>query len=163
MKKTIFMVDDDKDFLESQSLILIHHNYHVVSCNSSAVALEKALETKPDLFILDVNMEREFSGFELHQKIRQAPEIKHVPIILLSGIITYSISKHLIDMYREMRSKNDFEINKVLKISDGDNDLAIEYIDEDGKAIILPLDAFVSKSDVNTKLLQEIKKFLGES
>jgi len=160
MKKTIFMVDDDKDFLDSQKVILTHHNFHVETCNTSATALEKALEVNPDLVILDVNMEKEFSGFELHRKFRQNPRLKHVPIIMLTGIVTYSISHHLIDFYREMRTSDEFEISKVLKISDGENDLAIEYFDEDGKAVVLPLDAFVSKSEVYTKLLNEILKFL---
>ncbi len=160
MKKTIFMVDDDKDFLDSQKVILMHNNFHVESCNSSAHALEKALEVNPDLVILDVNMEREFSGFELHQKFRQNPQLKHVPIIMLTGIVTYSISNHLIDFYREMRTRDDFEITKVLKISDGENDLAIEYFDEEGRPVVLPLDAFVGKSEVDTKLLNEIRRFL---
>jgi len=161
MKKTIFMVDDDKDFLESQKVILTHHNFHVETCNSSATALEKAVEINPDLVILDVNMEKEFSGFELHRKFRQNPRLKHVPIIMLTGIVTYSISHHLIDFYREMRTRDDFEISKVLKISDGEKDLAIEYFDEEGNAVVLPLDGFVSKSEVHTKLLNEIHKFLG--
>jgi len=161
MKKTIFMVDDDKDFLESQKVILNHHNFQVETCNSSTQALEKALAVKPDLVILDVNMEREFSGFELHRNIRQTAPIMHVPIIMLTGIVTYSISNHLIDFYREMRTRDDFEITKVLKISDGEKDLAIEYFDEEGRAVVLPLDAFVSKSEVHTRLLNEIHKFLG--
>jgi response regulator RpfG family c-di-GMP phosphodiesterase len=161
MKKTIFMVDDDKDFLDSQKVILTHHNFQVETCSSSATALEKAEEINPDLVILDVNMEKEFSGFELHQKIRQNHRLKHVPIIMLTGIVTYSISHHLIDFYREMRTRDDFEISKVLRIGDGEKDLAIEYFDEDGNAVVLPLDGFVSKSDVHTKLLSEVLKFLG--
>lgn len=160
--KTIFMVDDDRDFLESQSVILKHLGYNVVTCNSSYKAFDMARETHPDLFILDVNMEKEFSGFELHRQFRATKEMAETPIIMLTGIVTYDISNHLIEMYRDMRSKDDFEISKVLKIHDGEKDLAIEYFDEEGTAVILPLDAFISKSDVDSKLIPQVKTFLGD-
>jgi CheY-like chemotaxis protein len=161
--KKILMVDDDRDFLESQSLMLKHLGYNVVTANGSEEGFEQAKTCNPDLIILDVNMEKKYSGFELHKQIRENKELGQIPIILLTGVVTYSISNQLIDMYREMRGKDDFEINRVLKISDNGSEIAVEYFDEDGKPIYLPLDSFVSKSVVEMKLVDEIKRFLKEA
>ncbi len=159
-KKKILLVDDDIDFVQAQSILLEIHGYEIVSANSGQEGFEKVVAEMPDLIILDVNMEREFSGFELHRKIRENKNLIGIPIIMLTGIETYHISHQIIEMYRAMRGVDDFEMNRVLRISNFGDDVAVEYFEEDGKAVYLPLDAFVSKSHVHEKLSEEIKKFV---
>jgi len=159
--KKILLVDDDKDFVQAQSIMLKHLGYEIIIANSGKEGYEKIVAEKPQLIILDVNMEKEFSGFEVHKKVRENPDLIDIPIIMLTGIDTYHVSHQIIEMYRSMRGKDDFEMNRVLRISDYNTNVAVEYYDEKGEVVYLPLDAFVSKSNANTLLHEEIKKFIN--
>lgn len=159
-KKKILLVDDDKDFVSAQSTLLSYLGHEIIPAYSAKEGYEKVVEHNPDLIILDVNMESEFSGFELHKKIREDKRFIGIPIIILTGIETYHVSHQIIDMYRSMRGNEDFEMNRVLQISNQGRDVAVEYYDEDGKTVYLPLDSFISKSKVTGNLVKEIEKFL---
>jgi hypothetical protein len=47
-----------------------------------------------------------------------------------------------------------------LQIRDSNDNVAVEYYDANGQAVYLPLDAFLSKSNVRGNLLTLINKFL---
>jgi len=163
MKKTILLIDDDNDFVMAQKALISSLGYDIITANSGADGFLMAKEYHPDLIILDVNMEREFSGFEVHQKIRLDKALINIPIIILTGIETYQIGEQIIDMYRSLRGKDDFEINRVLRITDQlRGEVAVEYFDEDGKAVYLPLDSFISKTNADTHLLKEIQNILNK-
>jgi len=159
-KKKILLVDDDIDFVHAQGILLENLGYEITSAKSGKEGYEKIQNETPDLVILDVDMEKEFSGFELHRKIRETKNLIGIPIIILTGIETYHVSNKIIEMYRSMRGNNDFEMNRVLRISDYESDVAVEYYDINGKAIYLLLDSFISKVHVHDKLINEIKKFI---
>jgi CheY-like chemotaxis protein len=162
-KKLILMVDDDKVFLEAQSTILSHHGYEVITANNCDAGYVKAIERKPNLIILDVNMESEFSGFEFYKKLRSDQDIGKIPVILLTGIVTYSISNQIVEIYREIRSKEDIEKGRVLKIRNEQSDIAdvgIEYFDEKGRSVYLQLESFVAKSDIDMRLVNEIERLM---
>ena len=87
MKETkILLVDDDPDIVKAVQVILENQNYIVVSANSRVEGLKKAIDEKPDLFILDVMMDAMSDGFDLSRDLRQVAEFKNTPIILLTGI-----------------------------------------------------------------------------
>ena len=45
-----------------------------------------ALQELPDVIILDVSMEKKDEGFYVSQRIRSKPEIKHIPILMITAI-----------------------------------------------------------------------------
>lgn len=86
IQKKILFVDDDRDFLNSQSLYFSNHGYDVLTAESGEEAL-KLLETeRPDILILDLMMEHYDSGFRLSHQIRTDAKFKDVPIVMLSGV-----------------------------------------------------------------------------
>lgn len=85
-QKTILIVDDDKDFLEATSIVLEKSGYSVATCLSAKECLAKLKSMKPDLIILDVMMETDHSGFDLCREMKQLPETKDVPIIMLTAV-----------------------------------------------------------------------------
>ena len=85
-KKKILVVDDDVDFVESISIVLEANGYDVGSANDGAAGLEKAKADRPDLMILDVMMATDSDGFETARKIPEAPELKGLPVIMVTGI-----------------------------------------------------------------------------
>ena len=77
----IALVDDDKNILESVSMLLEQEGYHVQGFSDSAAALTALLATPPDLAILDIKMPR-MDGLELLRRLRQGADL---PVIFLTS------------------------------------------------------------------------------
>lgn len=81
--KTVFVVDDDADYLA-----IIEHwlsDGYNVSCFTGAKDLLKALSVAtPDLILMDYEMP-DMDGYELIKRLRMNPEVKGINIILLTG------------------------------------------------------------------------------
>src|SRR5487761_2609791 len=78
---TIALVDDDKNILESVSMLLEQEGYHVRSFSDPAAALTALTTTPPDLAILDIKMPR-MDGLELLRRLRQTADL---PVIFLTS------------------------------------------------------------------------------
>jgi DNA-binding response OmpR family regulator len=79
----ILVVDDEPDILNVITMALEHVGHSVVSADDGRAALALAQKELPDLIVTDVRMP-EMNGYELCQSIRAAPELKHIPVLLLS-------------------------------------------------------------------------------
>ena len=78
----IALVDDDKNILESVTMLLEQEGYHIRSFSDPAAALTALATTPPDLAILDIKMPR-MDGLELLRRLRQgAPDL---PVIFLTS------------------------------------------------------------------------------
>ncbi|HNX24560.1 MAG TPA: response regulator transcription factor [Spirochaetota bacterium] len=84
MKKTIFVIDDEKDIREILKINLISEGYDVTAFSSAAEAKKGFESEKPDLIILDVMMEDK-DGFEFCREIRSSEKLKSIPVIFLSA------------------------------------------------------------------------------
>lgn len=82
-KKRILIADDDAAISRLLERILARE-FDVVSASDGTNALALAVETKPQLLILDVMMPG-MDGYTLAQRIRQLPDLKAVPIIFLTA------------------------------------------------------------------------------
>ncbi len=82
----ILVVDDDQDIRDSMQAILENKQYSVAVASSKNEAMEKAKTEKPDLFILDVMMDTWQDGFEMARELKQDPQFKDTPILMLTGI-----------------------------------------------------------------------------
>jgi len=85
-KKLILVVDDDIDFVESTKMMLEAHGFEVACAYDGAEGLKKAKQNKPDLLLLDVMMASDTEGFEVARQIPATPELKDVPVIMMTGI-----------------------------------------------------------------------------
>ena len=85
-QKTIFLVDDDADYLFQMRLQLERFGFKVILAESQKEAEELMGLVKPDLAIFDLMLENEDSGFVLCYKMKR----KHpnVPIILATAVST---------------------------------------------------------------------------
>ena len=158
--KKILLIDDDKDFVAAQTVLIGHSGYKTVKAYSASEGYKIASEEKPDLIVLDVNMETRNAGFELNSQIRNDASLKHIPIIMLTGIETYSINQQALDMYNEMMASGNVDLKEVLKVS-GNSEVSVQFRDDDGKVNYLALDSFVSKTQADTMLVPEIKRLIG--
>ena len=77
----IALVDDDKNILESVSMLLEQEGYHIRSFSDPAAALTALTTSPPDLAILDIKMPR-MDGLELLRRLRQSADL---PVIFLTS------------------------------------------------------------------------------
>ncbi len=84
MKKTIFVIDDEKDIREILKVNLVSEGYTVTAFSSAAEAAKGFESEKPDLIILDIMMEGK-DGFEFCREIRSNDKFKFIPVIFLSA------------------------------------------------------------------------------
>ncbi len=83
-KKTIFIVDDDQDYLFQLKLKVEKFGFNVITAESQAEAEEILKDTKPDLAIYDLMMEHDDSGFILSYKTKN--KYPDVPIIIATSV-----------------------------------------------------------------------------
>lgn len=83
-KTKILIVDDEPDIIQTLQDRLEMNGYIVLSANNGREGLEKAVEQKPDLILLDVIMPI-MDGLETLEAIRKHPEIKDCSIIMVTA------------------------------------------------------------------------------
>jgi two-component system, OmpR family, alkaline phosphatase synthesis response regulator PhoP len=86
-KGLILVVDDDPDIVAASRIILEGNGYEVQTASSGKEALELLARGKPDLMLLDVMMASDTEGFDLAFKLKEDPEFKDLPIIMLTAFL----------------------------------------------------------------------------
>ena len=96
-KKTILIVDDEKDIRELLEYNLNKNNYNTITAIDGLDALIK-VNSKIDLILLDVMMPN-LDGYQTCQKIRNNLTTKNIPIIFLTAkILLYCLFKFFISI-----------------------------------------------------------------
>ena len=80
----ILIVDDDEDFRAGLRLALEMKGYQVEESSNGQEALALLGEKPPLLVLLDLQMPV-MNGREMLQKMRSTPELKEVPVVIISG------------------------------------------------------------------------------
>jgi CheY-like chemotaxis protein len=93
-KKKILFVDDELDMRIFLSTVLKTEGYEAVAARNAIEGIQKARETGPDLVIMDVMMPQA-GGVTLFQEIKKDDRLKHLPVILLTGVSEKAFSHHL--------------------------------------------------------------------
>ncbi len=86
----ILVVDDDKKFADFLRTFLVKSSFRFVWANNAEDGWGYILNLKPDVLILDYAIPHKASsriknGFDLFLKVRETPEVKDIPIIILTG------------------------------------------------------------------------------
>jgi CheY-like chemotaxis protein len=86
--KSILVVDDDPDIVESLRVVLESRSYQVLSASNAEEAQEQVRKERPDLIILDIMMPRGTEGFHFVWNLRNdaSSGCQDVPILVLSAI-----------------------------------------------------------------------------
>jgi DNA-binding response OmpR family regulator len=80
----VLVADDDEDILELVSYRLARAGYEVVTASDGEQALERALERRPSLAVLDVMMPK-LDGYEVTRRLRDNADTAAIPVILLTA------------------------------------------------------------------------------
>src|SRR5437773_4230924 len=84
MPETILVVDDDPDIARFVEVNLRSAGYDVSVAGDGEEAIDKAMDLRPDLVLLDVMMPR-IDGFEVAQRLRKNPQTANTSIIMLTA------------------------------------------------------------------------------
>jgi CheY-like chemotaxis protein len=81
--KRILLVDDAETILMMERMILTKGGYEFITAKDGDEAVEKAVNERPDLILMDIIMPR-MSGFEACRLLRARDETKTIPIIMVT-------------------------------------------------------------------------------
>jgi len=162
--KTVLVVDDDIDVISIVETILENEDYNVITANGKDEAIAKAKAQKPDLAICDVMMSTHYEGFELATELTSNPEFKGMPVLMQTSINVFSSpdddTMKFARNYRNEMNNND--LNVLLVDNAGKGQAGIDYKDEAGNIVWLPIDGFIKKPVKTQNLLEAINKVFND-
>jgi len=84
----VLVVDDDPDFVEYTRIVLESQGYRVQTAATADLALKMMRQDHPDVVLLDVMMSYVLDGLNVTRQMRDDPELRHVPVIMISAIVS---------------------------------------------------------------------------
>ena len=102
----ILIIDDDKDIIDSLTLVLEANGYQVESKMDTDNLIADVKTANPDLIILDVIFpEDPQAGFKAARELHKNEDSLHIPVLLLSAI---NIKSNLAFGFSESDISEDF-------------------------------------------------------
>ncbi|MDP8259948.1 MAG: response regulator [Candidatus Gygaella obscura] len=109
--KRIMIVDDEKDFcFFIKKNLELTKLFEVLVCIDAKEAFQKIKNEKPNLVILDVAMPDK-DGSQIAQEIEEDEELKHLPFIFLTALVTEEEAKR-----QASQSKRQYIFSKPVEI-----------------------------------------------
>lgn len=84
MGKTVLIVDDEKDIVETIKFVLEAQGYNTLCAYDGETGLKEAKDKMPDLIVLDVMMPN-INGFKISRLLKFDAKYKDIPIIMLTA------------------------------------------------------------------------------
>jgi CheY-like chemotaxis protein len=84
-RRKILVVDDEPDIVTYLVSLFEDNGYIAISARDGDEGMEKVRSEKPDLITLDISMPNK-SGVRLYREIKSDPELKAVPIVIVTGV-----------------------------------------------------------------------------
>jgi two-component system response regulator VicR len=112
-KKTILVVDDEQSIMELLVFNLQKEGYNTIEAYDGVTAVEKAINEKPDLILLDVMIPK-LDGISVCKKIRYALNISNIPILMISAKDTESDKIVGLEMGADDYITKPFQIREVM-------------------------------------------------
>ncbi|MGZ8887097.1 MAG: response regulator transcription factor [Nitrososphaeraceae archaeon] len=85
--KKIYIIDDDRDIVESISMVLKANRFEVSAQYNDENVIENVSKYNPDLIILDVMFpENSSAGFDIARDLKRNNKLTNIPIIMLSAV-----------------------------------------------------------------------------
>ncbi len=92
----ILLAEDDRILRKAGEVSLKKKGYDVISAVDGEDALTKALDSKPDLVLLDVMMPK-MNGFDVLFALKRDPAVKDIPVIMLTNLEQPADIKRAVD------------------------------------------------------------------
>lgn len=80
----VLVVDDYADSREMYADFLVFSGFRVAEARDGREALEKAVEVKPDLILMDLSLPG-IDGWEATRRLKKDPRTRQIPVVALTG------------------------------------------------------------------------------
>jgi len=84
MRARILVADDEPGMIKFIQAVLVKDDYEVIPAENGEEAFQVAQRERPDLILLDVMMPK-MDGYEVVRKLRAAPELQDIPVIMFTA------------------------------------------------------------------------------
>ena len=84
MKTRILVIEDNEQNMYLVSFILEKHDFKVIQAWRGDTGIQLALETKPDLILLDIQLPS-MDGYTVARELRKLESMKNTPIIAVTS------------------------------------------------------------------------------
>ncbi|NUM79427.1 response regulator [bacterium] len=85
VKKKVLLVDDEMRIAQEVKTLLEDDDYSVQIATNGNEAMQMIREYQPDLIMSEIAI-RHINGFELCRTVKEDPNTKHIPVILITGL-----------------------------------------------------------------------------
>lgn len=82
----ILVVEDQDSIRRMIEALVQARGYEVTAVSSGVKALDVAQTTPPDIVLLDLNLPGQYDGFEVCQRLRNDPNTRQVPVVIISAL-----------------------------------------------------------------------------
>ncbi len=114
-KPKVLIIEDDQRINRVYMVKLSSEGIDVITALDGEEGLRKVFSEKPDLILLDLMLPRK-SGFEILKEIKQNPETKNIPVLILSNLAQEKEVKKGLEMGAEdYLVKTNYSIGQVME------------------------------------------------
>lgn len=85
-KSKILVVDDDVVLRDMYKARLENSGYEIITASNGEEAMARAVDSDPDLVLLDVMMPK-VNGFDVLDVLKSTAETKNIPVIILTALV----------------------------------------------------------------------------
>jgi len=110
---TVYFIDDSATMREVIKIAFRRESINVVTCHDAASALAQFAEASPDAVITDVIMPDK-DGYEVCQFIKQNPELRKIPVILMSGVVNRTVAEKAIAVQADELIRKPFQPQELI-------------------------------------------------
>lgn len=97
-RKTVLLAEDDASMRRFLEIILKNAGFEVIAEEDGLAAMQTAFTTGVDAVIADAIMPN-LTGYDLCRMLRNDPDKKEIPLIILSGLDSANDADNLADAY----------------------------------------------------------------
>ena len=83
----IVIIDDDEDLCALTRKVLVKYGHEAFAFSDALQGIAHSQNNRPDLILMDVMMPQ-LSGPEIVQQLKQDAQLKSVPVVFLTGLVT---------------------------------------------------------------------------
>ena len=112
MPKRVLLIDDDARLVDALQIRLAAAGYDIFTALNGDDGLSEAAVFQPDAIILDVRMPK-IEGFEVCRVIRTVPELRDIPIIILSATAE---SREILDAGGNVFMRKPYHLPRLLSV-----------------------------------------------
>ena len=113
--RKVLLVDDDEIMRESVRRVLEQEKWQVEGASNGRFALQHLAESCPDVIVLDLLMP-EMDGFEFLVEMRQRPEWRDIPVLVLTAKdLSVEDQKRLNGYVEQVMRKSACELSELLR------------------------------------------------